>query len=93
MERTRWLVRSSQWEVIRKQGWFRYVVLRKAIPLGLGGLLGEAMASHLFHHDLHEVLVSAIGMFTIMAVLAAAHWMLNERRYHRSPSSPQDSSP
>lgn len=93
MERTRWLVRSTQWEITRQQGWFRHVVLRKAIPLGLSGLLGEAMASHLFHHNPHEFLWAAILMFAVMTVLGGAHWMLNEHRYHRSSSSPQDTSP
>ncbi|BFI96663.1 MAG: hypothetical protein RSP_21730 [Rhodanobacter sp.] len=93
MERTRWLVRSRQWEATRRQGWFRYAVIRKAIPLALGGLLGEALASHLFHHDLHEALASAAGMFAVMAVLATVHWIVNERRYRQLTSSLQDSSP
>jgi hypothetical protein len=90
MERTRWLVRSRQWEITRQQGWFGYVVLRKAIPLGLSGLLGEAIASRLFHHSLHEFLWAAIVMFAVMTALGSAHWMVNERRYHPSSSFPQD---
>ena len=90
MERTRWLVRSRQWEITRQQGWFRYVVLRKAIPLGLSGLLGEAIASHLFHHSLHETVVAAAVMFAGMAVLGGVYWTVNEHRYHRSSSPLQD---
>ena len=90
MERTRWLVRNTQWETTRKQGWFGYVVLRKAIPVGLSGLLGEAIASHLFHHDWHEFLLAATTMFVATTAYGAVVWTVNERRYHRSSSSLQD---
>ena len=93
MERTRWLVRSRQWGTTRKQGWFRYVVIRKAIPLMLGGLLGETLASHLFHHDLHQALISALAMFVVMTALTAMEWVVNERRYRQLAPPPQDSSP
>ena len=88
MERTRWLVRSRQWETTRRQGWFRYVVIRKAIPLGLNGLLGQAIASQLFHHSWHEALVAAMVMFAVMTALGIVCWTVNEYRYRRPSPSP-----
>ena len=90
MERTRWLVRSRQWETTRKQGWFRYIVIQKVIPMTLAGLLGEALASHLFHHDLHQALTSALAMFAVMAALTSMEWIVNERRYRQHAPHPQD---
>ena len=93
MERTRWLVRRKQWEITRQQGWFGFVVLRKAIPMWAAGMLGVAFASHLFHHNLRLALVNAAWMVLaaiIVGAVGTVEWLANERRFHQSPSSPQD---
>ena len=93
MERTRWLVRRRQWEATRKQGWLRYVVLRHAIPSGLCGLLGTALASHLFNHDWHEFLTAAATMFVVAPTYGAIALVANERTYQKPYSPSQDYPP
>ena len=96
MERTRWLVRSRQWETTRQQGWLRYVVLRVVLrhttPLDLSLLLGAAIFCRLFYRDWHEFLIVVMVTFVADMVHSAITWIVNERIYHK-PSSPSQDNP
>jgi hypothetical protein len=74
-------------------GWFRHVVLGYAIPSGLCGLLGTALASHLFNHDWHEFLTAAVTMFVVAPAYGAVAWIANERTYPKPYSPSQDYPP